>query len=484
MSRATWALAVVSLAAGGLLLAGCGRPTTPIDGEPAVEVKGIAYGDYVIGEPIQFKNLTVFPVSSPTPRTDDRYITLDEGLKAGTVEIRERGGSSPSPNLNDSPPQPASQGAGAQGAPAAARNGAATQSSNAPRANEPASPRENDPVEAPAPGAAARQTQDAPLQARQLAPRQLEEQPLGQQAAGNDSASVNEVVVINRSEKPLYLAPGDVMIGGQQDRVIGQEIVVDATGKPTPIPVFCVEHGRWSQRAVAENVNYLANVQANETDQLSTEQLQKLAQEANDGKFVKGAGVVTKDVRLAVQGSMEQQKVWDEVAKANQKSGAQSGSGAFTANYGEKEVAEKLDPYLAALQTAVTDRRNVVGVIVAINGKSHSIDVFESTPLFNKLWPKLLKSYALDAVASTGEAGADKACDTAAAVDFLKQASEAAVAKQEDKAGVSLTHRENDKLACFTVCKPVYGDAKQGHGKAAPADAQPAAPIHLNVLAK
>ena len=38
-----------------------------------------------------------------------------------------------------------------------------------------------------------------------------------------------------------------------------------------------------------------------------------------------------------------------------------------------------------------------VGVIVAVSGEMHSLDVFESTPLFQKLWPKLLKSYALDA---------------------------------------------------------------------------------------
>jgi hypothetical protein len=35
---------------------------------------------------------------------------------------------------------------------------------------------------------------------------------------------------------------------------------------------------------------------------------------------------------------------------------------------------------------------------VAINGKIETVDVFESTPLFLKLWPRLLQSYALDAL--------------------------------------------------------------------------------------
>src|SRR5439155_15904807 len=91
MARATWALL-----AAGALFAGCGRSST--QSAPA-DVEGVVYGDYVIGEPIRYQNLTVFPVSSPAPKTDDRFITLDEGLKAGTVEIRERGGGATGRNI-------------------------------------------------------------------------------------------------------------------------------------------------------------------------------------------------------------------------------------------------------------------------------------------------------------------------------------------------------------------------------------------------
>ena len=57
--------------------------------------------DLVIGEPIHFQNLTIFPVSSKRPRTSDRFITLDEGLAAGTVEIFER---SAAPIADQQPP--------------------------------------------------------------------------------------------------------------------------------------------------------------------------------------------------------------------------------------------------------------------------------------------------------------------------------------------------------------------------------------------
>ncbi len=240
--------------------------------------------------------------------------------------------------------------------------------------------------------------------------------------------------------------------------------------------------------------NYLATVAGNEGEKLSLEEAQKLAEAANRGQFVKGAGVVTKDVRVAVQAEMDQNKVWEQVAAANARSGAQSASGAFTANYGDQEIAEKLNPFLTAFQKPIADSPNVVGVIVAINGKPHSVDVFESTPLFRKLWPKLLKSFALDAVASSpataGErslesisgnfelAGeemdrlhrevaaplreqTDTQCDLAAAVGFLKETCEAQVAKSESNAGVSLTRRESDNVSAFVI-SVVPGEGESG----------------------
>ena len=51
------------------------------------EVAGTPYGVFFIGEAISHENLTIFPISSKTPKNEDRFITLDEGLAAGTVKI-------------------------------------------------------------------------------------------------------------------------------------------------------------------------------------------------------------------------------------------------------------------------------------------------------------------------------------------------------------------------------------------------------------
>ncbi|MFX5484718.1 DUF6569 family protein, partial [Acinetobacter baumannii] len=46
---------------------------------------------------------------------------------------------------------------------------------------------------------------------------------------------------------------------------------------------------------------------------------------------------------------------------------------------------------------------DVVGYAFAINGKVNSADVYASHDLFKKLWPKLLNSSAVEAVAEGGK---------------------------------------------------------------------------------
>src|SRR2546423_10364243 len=59
-------------------------------------------------------------------------------------------------------------------------------------------------------------------------------------------ASVNELVLVNRSKRPLLLLAGELVSGGKQDRIIGKDRIVPVGAEPLPLDVFCVEHGRWT----------------------------------------------------------------------------------------------------------------------------------------------------------------------------------------------------------------------------------------------
>jgi len=382
------------------------NPAAPIDDAIADPTQ-----DLVIGEPIVFENLAIFPVSSKTPRMQDRFITLDEGLQAGTVEIIETGATT-----------------GGRGDP----SGAASD----PFASTPAV----DPFGATAPEA----SDDDPTTA-DAAP------------APNRGNSVNELMVVNRSEKPLYLMPGEIIIGGAQDRTIGEELVVAPDGKPVALDVFCVEHGRWGGRTEAAYAGLLAPIAADEgaasqpSELSSLRPVSEVAEIANSGKFIGSYGSLNKQARMAVQSGEGQGKVWQEVANVNALGGVETASGTFAENYADTESVERLKPYITRIQTPIDETANIVGVIVAVNGKVESMDVFESTPLFRKLWPKLLKGYALDASNAEMNEQPMRAASCDDALSFLRETAKSQVTKTDSEGALASSRGESDRVLLFSA---------------------------------
>src|SRR5438552_15284236 len=87
-------------------------------------------------------------------------------------------------------------------------------------------------------------------------------------------ASVNQLVLVNRSKRPLLLLAGELVSGGKQDRVIGKDRIVPVGAPPLPLDVFCVEHGRWtgsSQFAAAKTIVHPRVRERPAVDQKQTE---------------------------------------------------------------------------------------------------------------------------------------------------------------------------------------------------------------------
>ena len=192
-------------------------------------------------------------------------------------------------------------------------------------------------------------------------------------------ASVNELVLVNDSPKPLLLLAGEVISGGKQNRIIGADVIVPPKGEPMPLTVFCVEHGRWS--------------------------------EARSGFGSVGA-IAHPEIRKEAQANKSQQGVWNSVAR----SAAGMGAASPTADY--KHVLEspkakaQVDEAARVMQSdyerELREQLKVgssVGVVVAINGEIVWSDIFPTADLFRRYWPKLLRSYIMEAESrGSGEA--------------------------------------------------------------------------------
>src|SRR5215470_3266593 len=57
--------------------------------------------------------------------------------------------------------------------------------------------------------------------------------------------NVNSLTFVNQAPQPVFLLAGEVIIGGKQDRIIGRNTVIPAN-TTQEVPVYCVEHGRWT----------------------------------------------------------------------------------------------------------------------------------------------------------------------------------------------------------------------------------------------
>jgi hypothetical protein len=207
-----------------------------------------------------------------------------------------------------------------------------------------------------------------------------------------DGAQVNRLVLINNSKRPLLLLAGEIVTGGKQDRVIAKDRLVPAESDPIDLGVFCVEPGRWVARSSKFDSMYMA--------------------------------MAAPAVRSKAMADKDQQKVWGEVRKAQSEmarvagpseavevQGTTSYAGVMDNKGVQKQVESVAAPIEANYRSLIQQLRdrNAVGVVVAVNGEIIWADIFASTDLLQKYWPKLVRSYAAEAVVTrTGSESVDE----------------------------------------------------------------------------
>jgi hypothetical protein len=245
----------------------------------------------------------------------------------------------------------------------------------------------------------------------------------GEQA--DDNAEVNKLSITNRSGKLLVLIAGEILSGGKQDRIVGSDRIVKPDNSPMPLDVFCVEHGRWSggpafgqSRVATGSVVADGGSHGRSSESSSGAGSGMNTTEVEVTVSASRSVMALPSVRERAQAKKSQSEVWTKVGETADSAGVSLSTGALAKVYEDKTVTRDLDQYEGALRAEVAGK-NVVGVIVVINGRPLSADVFASAALFQSYWPKLLKSYALEAVSQ--DKTAKKEQDMAAAGLFLSR---------------------------------------------------------------
>jgi ARG/rhodanese/phosphatase superfamily protein len=225
-------------------------------------------------------------------------------------------------------------------------------------------------------------------------------------------AQVNELVLVNRGKRPLLLLAGEVVSGGKQDRIIGKDRIVPVGAEPLPLDVFCVEHGRWtggSDKFAAAKTIVKPSVREEAAFNQDQQKVWAAVRGENEPQTGNGRGVSAGAASGSV-GSTSQTVTVTEAAPALSTSQVQSvivteaTSQSYKKIYESDRVAPRVESFAREIEKRFNRARKdmkgerVVGVIVAYGGEVAWGDAFASSELFEAYWPKLLRSYVVEAL--------------------------------------------------------------------------------------
>ena len=189
----------------------------------------------------------------------------------------------------------------------------------------------------------------------------------------SESGTVNTLYAENKSQDTVYILAGEVVKGGKQDRIIGQDIVI-APGEKVNLAAFCVEQGRWTKgKSKGSNGN---------------------------AKFDGYFNFSSKEVRKAAVVGKNQGEVWSKVAETTIANDVSSGTSAYTALGDSKEYKETVEKYLKRFKSAWDGDEKVVGVVAVTGDKVIGTDIFATHDLFVNSYNSLLHSYTTDAMSN------------------------------------------------------------------------------------
>ena len=240
-----------------------------------------------------------------------------------------------------------------------------------------------------------------------------------------ETKDVNELAIRNVSNQDVYVQAGDIVRGGDQDRMISVDFIVPGRSKRMPIAAFCVESGRWNRRGSENNASF-----------------------GSSANFV-----TSKELKLAAKSRNSQQAVWENVKVVQDKLSANVGgvvSSPVSASSLElavenDKVKESTDDYIKALTNITQSKTDVIGYVFAINGHVNSADIYASRALFAKLWPKLLKANATEAVAEMRIDTLAKPVTDEAVLGFIAEAEKGTESQKAVSTRVHLVTKEDNK---------------------------------------
>ena len=190
----------------------------------------------------------------------------------------------------------------------------------------------------------------------------------------SDSGIVPELLFSNEQDISVLLIDGDELVGAKQNRILNLSILAPGKQK-IRIPVSCVEAGRWVRQ----------------TSKFTS---------SRDTMYSRGraakSGDVTNSLKSGTRRS-DQHEIWRNISDKAQRMKVHSRTEAMSDMY--ESYAQDLERYLPNFNAL----NGQIGAMFSIDGMISGLDIFDKNSTLKKVLPKLVRSYALDAVETSSQ---------------------------------------------------------------------------------
>ena len=186
----------------------------------------------------------------------------------------------------------------------------------------------------------------------------------------DEGGSVPELKFKNSSERRIFLMEGEELVGAKQNRTLNISILAPAE-KEITIPVTCVESGRWAYDSPRFRTSNRAHYSRGRRKKMAS---------------------VSECMNFYDRPEANQSEVWDQISLKAKRMKSHSRTSAMGDIF--EDHRGRLSDYVKAF-TAI---ENQAGMLVMVGNDIVGLDLFDNKETLKKLMPKLVRSFALDAI--------------------------------------------------------------------------------------
>jgi hypothetical protein len=177
--------------------------------------------------------------------------------------------------------------------------------------------------------------------------------------------NVHWLIIENLAHKNIFIASGDIVAGGRQDRMVSRDTVMGANTAKMQIPVMCVEEGRWSEKEKKFTYEEKANLH----------------------------------VRRVLDRSKNQVTIWREIYDQLDRDKVKNETLAYISRKQDKKFVAEEQEYWKFFEEKFKKSDSTIIGVLCISGKNViGSDIYAATSLFYTEVPSVMFGYIHEAI--------------------------------------------------------------------------------------